>query len=50
MMLLLAIFLHVIALWLAAAGGFRAGEDRELDFLFWLAAVTLTAIAMGVAQ
>ena len=49
-MLLLAAMLHVIALWLAAAGGFRAGEDREVDFLFWLAAITLTAIAMCVAR
>jgi hypothetical protein len=49
-MMIFAIFLHVIALWLAAAGGFGAGKDRELDFLFWLAAITLTAIAMAVAR
>jgi hypothetical protein len=48
--ILLAAVLHIIALWLSAAGGFRAGEDRELDFLFWLAAITLTAIAMCVAR
>lgn len=49
-MILLAATLHIIALWLAAAGGFRAGEDREVDFLFWLAAVTMTAIAIVVAR
>ena len=49
-MILLAAILHIIALWLSAAGGFRAGEDRELDFLFWLGAMTLTAIAVVVAR
>lgn len=50
MMLLLSAVIHIIALWMAAAGGYRAGEDREVDFLFWLAAIALTAIAVWVAQ
>jgi hypothetical protein len=45
----IALLMHAIALFLAAAGGYHLGKDKDVELLLWLIAILLTVFAMWVA-
>jgi hypothetical protein len=47
---IIALLMHAIALFFAAAGGYQLGKDREVELILWLIAILLTIFAMWVAR
>jgi len=46
----IALLMHAIALFLAAAGGHQLGRDRDVELILWLIAILLTIFAMWMAR